>query len=58
MPFEGWQNHGQGTDDFGNNFFSIHLKKLHTNLETKIKQEAPDNAEDSVTNRVVKGKQN
>jgi len=41
MPFEGWQNHGQGTDDFGNNFFSIQLKKLHTNLETKIKQEAP-----------------
>ena len=61
MLFEGWKTHGQGTGDSGNNFFfSIQLKKRHrvlTNLETKIKQENPDDAEDGVTNRVVlKGK--
>jgi len=41
-------------------FFPIQLKKRHrvlTNLETKIKQEDPDDAEDGVTNRaVLKGK--
>ena len=61
MLFEGWQNHGQGTDDSGNNVFSIQLKKLYralSNLETKIKQEDPDDAEDGVANRVMlKGKE-
>ncbi len=43
-PFEGrgGQGQGNGTDDSGNNAFSIQLKKLYralSNLETKIRQE-------------------
>ncbi|KAJ3500988.1 hypothetical protein NLJ89_g9546 [Agrocybe chaxingu] len=60
--FEGRPNQGQGTEDSGNNVFSIQLKKLYraiSNLETKIKQEdSMDEAEDGMNSRVMlKGKE-
>lgn len=60
--FDGRPNQGQGTEDSGNNVFSIQLKKLYraiTNLETKIKQEdSMDEAEDGMSARVMlKGKE-
>lgn len=57
--FEGRPN--QGAEDAGNNVFSIQLKKLYraiTNLETKIKQEYSDDADEGMHSRVVlKGKE-
>ena len=46
--FEG-RGQGTGTDDSGNSFFSIRLKKLYralSNLETKIKQEEGSSVEE------------
>ena len=58
--FEGGRPN-QGTEDSGNNVFSIQLKKLYraiTNLETKIKQEDSDESDDGMNSRVVlKGKE-
>jgi hypothetical protein len=60
--FDGRPNQGQGTEDCGNNIFSIQLKKLYrtiSNLETKIKQEDPsEEADDGMSTRVMlKGKE-
>ncbi|KAF8964027.1 hypothetical protein BDZ97DRAFT_1904591 [Flammula alnicola] len=60
--FDGRPNQGQGTEDSGNNVFSVQLKKLYraiTNLETKIKQEdAMDEPDDGMNSRVLlKGKE-
>lgn len=60
--FDGRPHQGQGTEDSGNNVFSVQLKKLYhtiSNLEIKIKQEdSTDEQDDGMNPRVMlKGKE-